>query len=129
MVQVLLDRQVQQVRVGDILSEQMYLRHGIPQGSVLSGPLFLVYVNSLCNGTFEGNLVSFADDTALFYTAESVSDLRSKMQSDINLLKTLFIINLMSMSPKTKYVIFSPRKNCIFTSPLKYHDIGCLTQL
>lgn len=119
----------QQVRVGNKVSEKMYLRHGIPQGSVLSGPLFLVYVNSLCNGVFEGNLVSFADDTALFYKADSVLDLKNKMQSDINLLKIWFVKNYMSMSPKTKYVIFSPRKNMILSSPLRYHATGCLQNL
>ncbi len=86
---------------------------------MLSGPLFLVYVNGLCNGNFKGNLVSFADDTALFYKADTILDLRDKIQSDINVLKMWFLQNFMVMSPKTKFLAFSPRKKIVFDLPIK----------
>lgn len=46
-----------------VIGEQ---RFDVPQGYVLSGLLFLIYINSLCSGLVEGNLVAFADHTALF---------------------------------------------------------------
>lgn len=36
-----------QTAVNGILSTSARLNHGIPQGSVFSGPLFLVYINEL----------------------------------------------------------------------------------
>lgn len=115
----------QVTKVGDVFSSIGEQNFGIPQGSVLSGLLFLVYLNSLCNGLFKGKLVAFADDTALFYKADSIAELQRMMQDDINALRWWFTNHLMVMSPKTKYIIFSLRKNLLFTTPLKYHEINC----
>jgi hypothetical protein len=102
---------------------------GIPQGSVLSGLLFLIYINSLCNGLFKGRLIAFADDTALFYEADSLIELQNNMQNDINALRWWFTTNLMVMSPKTKYIIFNLRKNIVLESLLKYHQTNCTFEL
>lgn len=61
-----LSGRTQRTRVGGFLSKQGVAKHGIPQ-DVLSGPLFLVYINNLCNGCFKGKLVDFADNIVLFY--------------------------------------------------------------
>jgi hypothetical protein len=115
----------QSTKVEGHISDSAALPHGIPQGSVLSGPLFLIYVNNLCNGNFTGNLVSYADDTALFYQANTVEELKIKIQNDVNLLRYWFTNNFMSMSPKTKYIVFTLQRQYFFTSSLKYHEISC----
>lgn len=120
-----LEGRTQRTRVNGVLSEQGYIKHGIPQGSVLSGPLFLVYVNNLCNGCFKGKLVSFADDTALFYKADSVETLKIYMQHDVNALRWWFTKNFMVMSPKSKYIVFNLSKEVALPSPLRYHNISC----
>lgn len=112
-------------KVNNAVSDLGEIKLGIPQGSVLSGPLFLIYINNLCNGNFKGNLVAFADDTALFYQAESLIDLKEQMQHDVNALRWWFTRNLMVMSPKTKYIIFNLTKQTSFISALKYHEIKC----
>lgn len=122
-----LSGRTQRTRVDDVLSEQGIIEHGIPQGSVLSGPLFLVYVNNLCNGKFKGKLVSFADDTALFYKSASMETLKQNMQYDINALRWWFTNSFMVMSPKSKYIIFNLTRIVKFSSPLRYHDIKCNT--
>lgn len=112
-------------RVGGINSNEGVIKHGIPQGSVLSGPLFLIYVNNLCNGQFKGNLIAFADDTALFYKSESLEQLKTDMQDDLNVLRWWFTKNYMVMSPKTKYMIFNLSHNASFLHPLIYHKSNC----
>ena len=50
------------------LSDKISPIAGVPQGSVLSAPLFLLYVNDLPNPHHRQNSKSqFADDTALLY--------------------------------------------------------------
>jgi hypothetical protein len=118
----------QRTKVGRITSEQGLIEHGIPQGSVLAGPLFLIYVNSLCNGSFRGKLVSFADDTALFYKADTIELLFQNMQYDVNALRWWFTNNYMVMSPKTKYILFNLTRCVKFPLPLKYHKVRCSNQ-
>lgn len=74
-----LTNRLQQTRVEYELNHRTYMSYGSLRGSVLSGPLFLTRINSLCNGNFNGNLVSFADDTALYYNAHNILKLRNQI--------------------------------------------------
>jgi hypothetical protein len=119
----------QTTKVRNTFSQEGKINLGIPQGSVLSGPLFLIYINDLCNGNFKGNIVAFADDTALLYKANSINELQIMMQNDVNALRWWFTKNMMVMSPKTKYIIFNLSKHISFMSSLKYHEITCPVSL
>lgn len=94
----------------NVIGEQ---RFDVPQGSVFSGLLFLIYINSLRNGLVEGNLVAFADDTALFYKADFSDKLQENMQHDINTLRWCLTNSLMVMSPKP-YTLFSIKGKILF---------------
>jgi hypothetical protein len=113
------------VRIGDSVSNFGVLNCGVPQGSVLGPILFLIYINDLCNGTFNGQLVAFADDTAFIYGNENIQELHNKMSIDLYLLRLWFDSNYMVLSEKTKFMIFSLRDKLSFQLPLKYHEIDC----
>jgi hypothetical protein len=95
------------VRMNNYTGQGTKLTCGVPQGSVLGPLLFLIYVNDLCNGNFNGKLTSFADDTALCYSATNVKVLQQLMQTDLDKFKYWFSGNCMKLSNKTKYVIFN----------------------
>ena len=74
---------------------------------------------------FRGRLIAFAEDTALFYKADSLNQLKCDMQHDLNALRWWFTKSYMVMSPKTKYIIFNISREFTFFSALKYHNLSC----
>jgi len=65
----------QQTRVGNQLSDTVFLTSGIVQGSCLGPLLFIIYINDVCN-IFKGNITSklYADDLKLYSMIESELD-------------------------------------------------------
>lgn len=122
-----LSLRTQCVKVNGIFSDMGRIKCGVPQGSVLGPTLFLVYINDLCNARLQGKVTSFADDTALCYTANLLTDIESAINSDLMALQWWFTKNKMVLSPeKTNYINFSLRDPVSFDAPLVYKCLDCL---
>lgn len=107
----LTDRQ-QQTKLGNYLSQPTGITCGLPQGSVLSPTLFLIYVNDLCNFKIQNcKIYTYADDTALIFNAESWGKLKQTVERGISSVYNWLKDNLLTLNiNKTKYLPFAIRK-------------------
>ena len=55
---------------------------GVPQGTILSPLLFLIYINDLTNG-LSSNAKLFADDTSLFTVAHNANTAAKELNNDL----------------------------------------------
>lgn len=106
-----LENRVQQVEIEGTRSIPRIVQYGVPQGTVIGPILFIIYLNSLLTLNCKGDIVSFADDTIIYYEAENWQELRQKAESDMGnvldcLSHKLLTINL----TKSVFLTFSCNK-------------------
>ena len=76
------------------------------QGSILGPILFLLYINDIKNCT-TSNLVSFADDTTIYYSSPNQNELFQKVNEELIALYDWLCVNKLSLNiSKTIYSIF-----------------------
>ena len=98
-----------QVNVNGFLSDKISPIAGVPQGSVLSPLLFLIYVNDLPNPHHRQNSKSqFADDTALWAASKKVQFAANLLRKDLRKSAKWCAKWRIKLNPeKTKVIIFS----------------------
>ena len=60
---------------------------GVPQGSCLRPLLFLVYVNDLRYSLKISNVAMYVDDTTIYYSSPSMTDINSAINADLEALR------------------------------------------
>ena len=129
-----LSNRFQRVVIKGQYSEWAQIKAGVPQGSILGPLLFLIYVDDIVNG-IESNIYLFADDTSLLENLTDPILSFEKLNRDLSKLDAWSKQWLVSFNPtKTKYIIFSKKKNKqnypdLFLGGLKLKKVDEIKQL
>ena len=95
------------VKYNQTRSEEMTIKTGVPQGSILGPILFLLYINDI---EYSSNLLSFilfADDTNIFYSNSCLKSLNKVIQEEVNKVAEWLNANKLSLNiKKTKHIVF-----------------------
>lgn len=91
-------------------SEQLKLRCGVPQGSVLGPLLFIIYTNDLKDVLNPSKPILFADDTTISYKHSDIYTLINIVNVDLEKACDWFRANKLSVNAsKTHFMIFHSR--------------------
>ena len=113
-----LHNRIQIVKYNGTQSDEMTLKSGVPQGSVLGPLLFLLYINDIQNCSKLISIILFADDTNILYSHSCLKTLNEIIQIEMNKISDWLSVNKLSINTtKTKFVLFKSKNK-------KYkHDI------
>jgi hypothetical protein len=109
-----LSNRVQIVRVGETLSQEKNIEHGVIQGSSLGPLLFLLFFNTISHLQLNGTLFLYADDAIIVNSCkknECIEDyIKKDMMKIIHYLKSQ---GLVLNANKSNYMVFGTHDNDI----------------
>lgn len=127
LLQDYLANRTQYISICNTRSAEVFLKSGVPQGSVLSPLLFNLYVNDLAKSVSGCQLYQYADDTLLVSTHIKCSSAINLLQDNATQVMNWFDANRIKINiHKTKLMCFhSPLKRMSSHIPFVLHSSNC----
>src|ERR1051325_8142231 len=105
------------VSLNQISSTMKNITCGVPQGSILGPLLFTLYINDMVHCSELSYYILFADDTNIFFSCKSFSDLAVTVNKELHNLSHWFCANRLSLNiKKTSYILFGNRTHLQYTN-------------
>ena len=106
-----LSNRKQCVSVNGHTSEELFVTHGVPQGSGLGPLLFLIYINDLPNVSKCLTFFLFADDTNIYYESSDLLSIQKVVNRELRKVRKWLEANRLALNiEKTNFVLFHSNK-------------------
>lgn len=109
-----LSNRTQYVIINNVKSTTGKIKKGVPQGTILGPLLFLIYINDILDILPSGDILSYADDTAVFSSSNNWNQAKLDMNLKLEKINIWLIYNRLSLNiNKTVYITFGCYKNSL----------------
>lgn len=114
----------QYVNMNNVSSDVLRSECGVPQGSVLGPILYSLYVLNLRCANIKARYYTYADDTALVYTADNEEILQNLVNDDLQRYTNWLYYNKLKINvKKTKFMLFKQKNRFTNNISVKINDL------
>ena len=93
-----------------ILSDYQHVTCGVPQGSILGPPLFILFEDDMIEVIKHSRTSQYADDTVVYLSGNNELELSNKLNEDLSKLSKWWRQNKLTVNcKKTKYMVMGSR--------------------
>ena len=115
------------VQLNSVVSSECVITTGLPQGSIISPILFLLFINDMPKFSDKFNTTLFADDTTLTMSNSNFTNLVGNCNNELNNLVTWTKMNKLCINVgKTELLIISNRTKEDLSIHLDNNELTCV---